>query len=51
MGDPIPYILRDEDFFPNIRAYFEVTKKKNFFGSDPRVETSGGNFVIFEALF
>ena len=34
-GDPIPYILRDGDFFPNIRAYFEVTKKKFFLALTP----------------
>ena len=45
-----PKYLEMETFFLTLEHILRI-QKKNFFGSDPRVETSGGNFVIFEALF
>ena len=45
-----PKYLEMETFFLTLEHILRI-QKKNFFGSDPRVETSEGNFVIFEALF
>ena len=45
-----PKYLEMETFFLTLEHILRLQKKK-FFGSDPHVETSGGNFLIFEALF